>query len=975
MNQITSILLLISGLLGQMLVAPAQITTTANQPVQIVAANTTTAEQPIQFSDYELPLTDYTLANGLRVILAEDHSAPVVAVNTWFRVGSADDPTDRSGFAHLFEHMMFEGSENVANGQWDKLLEAIGATHNAYTQNDKTAYWDVVPANQLPRILWMESDRMASLAVTDENFQPQRQVVIQEYNQRVANQPFGEANLRLFTQPLQGYTPYELPIIGNVDDLNAASLQEVQDFHATYYQPNNATLVIVGDIDVAQTQALVQAYYGDIPAGPPVVQTLDRYPYPARFPATAVDEATGCQIGTTETLVDAKVRIPRYAVSVAGPLRGTPDFYALKLLTDILSSGDSSRFQQNIVRKGLAAAAFVGLADYKGASVLYAAAYANQGDKVEEMRKLLDDEFARVRNGDVTADELARVQQQQLISTITGFRNSVRDTAEWLQDATFTFGDPQSIGQELARYQAVTLTDIRRVAQTYLCARPIHVQITQPEGEQHLAPYPGELVKPLDVAATTGIGPATETISDSVIATLPTAVITRTAVPAPLGALQTDLPPFQTFMLDNGLNVIFVEQHETPTVYLDLFVGGSNTAAPVDQQGIADFMAALIPKGTELRSADEIAQSIEAVGGSVGSNAGLEWTSLSVNAPTPNATLAYDLLSDMAQHAIFPQDEFDVEKSQTLTFLQQDAVNPASMANRQFGRIAYGGHPYGYITTPETVDKLTRDDVMKFYETYYKPNNALLVIVGDMSEADAQTMTEDALGSWPSGTVPDLGQYPEAIVGDTTVIYLVDRPESQQATVQVGNRAINARNPDRYALLINNAVLGGGSSSRLYANLREDKGYTYGVYSRFAQPNDVGTFRVISNVNQDHVGDAVQEILKELKGMQDKPLTNQELADAKGMLEGNFALSLEQPGDFASQLAARYLTGVPIAELNSYSSKLQSVTAAQAQAAANQYIDATHPIIVVVGDASVVQPQLEQIEQVVLVDADGQVVE
>ncbi len=972
MQKKISLLTLLILLSQSLFVTPALAQSGAQSPSHAGQATTTGA---IAFKDYELPLTDYTLGNGLRVILAEDHSAPVVAVDTWFHVGGADDPAQRSGFAHLFEHMMFEGSAHVANGQWDKLLESIGASNNAYTQNDKTAFWDVIPANQLPRMLWMESDRMAALAVTDANFQPQRQVVIQEYNQRIANSPFGEANLRLFTQPLQGYAPYELPVIGNVDDLNAATLQEVQEFHATYYRPNNATLVIVGDIDVAQTQALIQAYYSDIPAGPAVVQTVDRYPYPTAFPATAVDKSSGCQVGTTETLVDPKVAIPRYAISVAGPVRGAPDFYPVKLLTDILSSGDSSRFQQDILRKGLAASASAGLTDYQGASVLYAAVYANQGDKVESLRKLLDDEFARVRNGDVTTEELARVQQQQLISTITSFRNSVQDTAEWLQDATLTFGDPSSIGQELARYQAVTLADIQRVAQIYLCARPINVQITQPTGAQTLAVYPGELVKPIAVAAATGIGPATTTLSATLISALPTGVVTTTTVPATLGELQTNLPPFKSFKLDNGLNVIFVEQHETPTVHLDLFVGGSNTAASAEQQGIADFMADLIPKGTATRSATEIAQSIEAVGGAVGSSAGLEWTTLSVDAPTPNATLAYDLLSDLAQHANFPQEEFAVEKSQTLTFLQQDAINPSSMANRQFGRIAYGGHPYGYITTPATVTALTRDDVINFYQTYYKPNNALLVIVGDIDADQAQKMTEDALGTWAAGDVPDFKKYPKATVGDTSVIYLVDRPESQQATVQVGNRAIDARSPDRYALLIDNAVLGGGTSSRLFTNLREEKGYTYGVYSRFAQPSDVGSFRVIGNVNQDHGGDAVAEILKELKGMQEQPLSDQELADAKGMLEGGFALSLEQPSDFANQLASRYLTGVPISELNDYAAKLQAVTVTQAQAAAKKYIDAAHPIIVVVGDASVLQPQLEKIEKVVLVDADGKIVQ
>lgn len=933
-----------------------------------------TTSKAITFDRYALKVTDYTLANGLRVILAEDHSAPVVAVDTWFRVGGADDPAQRSGFAHLFEHMMFEGSANVPGGEWDKLLEAIGASNNAYTQNDKTAFWNVAPATELPRLLWMESDRMATLAVTDEAYQTQRQVVIQEYNQRVANRPFGEANLRLFTQPLQGYTPYARPVIGSVADLEAAPFSDVEAFHTTYYRPNNATLVIVGDIDVKQTQALVQAYYGEIPAGPPVVQTLDRYPYPETLPSTGTDEATGCQLGTTETLVDNKVQVPRYAVTVAGPVRGTPDFYALKLLTDILAGGESSRFQQEIVRQGLAASAFVGLNDYRGASVLYGVALPNQGDKVEGMRQLLIDQFTKVREKGVTAAELARVQQQQLISTISGFRNSALDSAEWLQDATLTFGDPNRIGDELAMYQAVTVEDIQQAAQTYLCDRPMHVQLVVPDGEQALAADPGEWVKPISATATITTTPVF-TVPASAISALPAGVVKRTALPAPLGALKTNFPPFKNFTLKNGLQVIFVEQHETPTVNLNLFVGGSNTAATAEQQGIADFMADLIPKGTQSRSGDEIAQSIEAVGGSVSSSAGLEWTTLSLSAPTTEATLAFDLLNDLARNATFPQQDFEVQKEQTLTFLQQDAVNPSSMANRQFGRLAYGNHPYGYSMTSETVNKLTQADVVKFYQTYYKPNNALLVIVGDLTAAAAQKLTETALNAWPSGKVPTLMKYPKATVGDTSVIYLVDRPEAQQATVQIGNRAIDARNPDRYALELINNVLGGGSSSRLYANIREDKGYTYGIYSRFARPNDVGTFRVIGDVNQDHVGDTIQEVLKELKAIQSKPLSAQELADAKGMLLGSFALALEKPDNFAGQLATRYLTKIPLTEFNQYAAKIQAVTAAQAQAAAKKYIDATHPIMVVVGNAEAVKPQLEKLGKVVMVDAEGQVVE
>ncbi|MCK6630096.1 MAG: insulinase family protein [Anaerolineae bacterium] len=940
----------------------------------LLFSSPTYAQPPdLNFADYELPLTDYTLPNGLRVILAEDHSAPVVAVDIWYHVGAANDPEGRSGFAHMFEHMMFEGSANIANGEWDKLLESIGANHNAYTANDKTAYWEVAPANQLPRILWMESDRMASLAVTEKAWETQRDVVIEEFNQRVANRPYGAANRRLFTQPMQGYVPYERSVIGSVEDLNAAKLPELQAFHDRYYKPNNATLVIVGNIDLELTQTLVQAYFGDIPAGEALAPITEQYPLPAEFPTLRTDEMTGCAIGTEETMIDPQVEVPRWASTVVGPPRGTPDFYALSLLTDILAGGSSSRFEQNIIRQGKAASAYVGLSDYLGASIIYAIAQPNSGDALETMPKLVRAEFDSVIADGVSEAELARVKKQTLVGSITSFRESALNSAEWLQDAVLTFDDPAAIADELAQYEAVTVDDIQRVAQTYLCDKPMNIQLTLKEGEEVLSDYPGLLVEPVEIALESE--PASEAMDSEVLADLPEGVVSRTEIPEALPVTESNFPPFEQFTLDNDLNVIFVPQTETPKLRLQLNVGGSNAAAPAEQQGVADLMADLLTKGTESRSAAEIAETIEAAGGSVGSSAALEWTSLSVDAPTTETTLAFDLLSDMARHATFPKKEFDVVKTQTLTFLEQDEVNPASMANRQFGRIAYGGHPYGFITDLQTVSSLTREDVVEFHQTYYKPNNALLVIVGDITTEEAKAEAERVFGDWESGDVPDFLNYPEAELGDTSLIYLVDRPTSEQATVQVGNRAIDARNPDRYALAVVNTLLGGGSSSRLYRNLREDKGYTYGVYSRFGRPNDTSTFRVVGDVSQDHAADAVQEILTELERIRSEPIAEQELTDAKNQLIGNFALAIEQPADFADQLATRYLTGIPIEELNDYLQAIEQVTAEEAQAAAAKYIDSDQPIIVVVGDAEVVKPQLEQLGPVMVIDNEGKEIE
>lgn len=948
--------------------------------LSLVLTSPVSAQEPardeLNFSDYALDLTDYTLPNGLRVILAEDHSAPVVAISIWYHVGGAGDPENRSGFAHLFEHMMFKGSANIKDGEWDALLKSIGANHNAYTANDKTAYWEVAPANQLPRILWMESDRMASLAVTEEAFNTQRQVVIEEYNQRVANRPYGQANRRLFTQPMLGYPPYERSVIGSVEDLQAASLEEVRAFHDTYYRPNNATLVIVGDIDIEVTKALVEAYFADIPAGPEVAPILERYPLPDEFPVLRVDEETGCSIGTEEILIDPKVELPRFAATVVTPPRGTPDFYAVKLLVNILSSGNSSRFEQNIIREGLAASAYVGHADYLGAGILYAVATPNSGNPVEEMSQLLRAEFDKVINEGVTEEELARVKKQVLVSAITSFRESVLNTAEWLQDYTLTFGSPDTIADELALYEAVTLEDVQQAAQTYLCARPMNLALTLPEGEEMLAEHPGRLVEPVEVAprpAPTATPPAVDT--SDILASLPEGVVNRTGVPEPLPVGEFSFPPFEQFSLENGLDVIFVAQDEVPKLRLELVVGGSNPAAPADKQGIADFMADLLTRGTKTRSAAEIAETIESVGGSVSSDAALEWVTLAVDVVKSDAGLAFDLLSDMALNPTFPQKELDVIKTQTLTFLEQDAVNPASMANRQFGRIAYVDHPYGFITDAGTVSNLEREDIVDFYNTFFKPNNALLVIVGDISLEEARALTEQAFGDWPEGEVPDYLDYPEVKVGDTSLIYLVNRPNSEQATIQVGNRAINARNPDRYALEIVNTVLGGGSSSRLYTNLREDKGYTYGVYSRFGRPNDVSTFRVVTDVSQDNAANAIREILQELKTIRTEPISEQELEDAKGLIIGNFALAIEDPGDFANQLASRYLTGVPIEELNSYLSQIEQISAGEALEAAARYIESEQPIIVVVGNAEILRPQLEQLGQVVVVNNEGQAIE
>jgi zinc protease len=923
-----------------------------------------TPDQPLDFAQYMLPLEEYRLENGLRVILARDDSAPVVAVNLTYHVGGADDPQGRSGFAHLFEHMMFYGSTHVKKGEFDAYLTEIGAEFNAYTADDKTVYYTTAPANQLPLILWLESDRLASLVVSQEAFETERQVVIEEFNQRVANAPYGFASLRLSTLPFQGYAPYERPTIGNVAELNAATLTDVQHFFDTYYVPNNVTLAIVGDIDIAQTKLLVAAYFGKIVPGEPLTPILERYPLPAAWPTTRTEEGSGCQIGYEETIIDPLAELPALWGSVVTTQTGAADAYALALLGKILGDGESSRFQQNLVQEGLVSFAFAQWSGRKlGAGVMQFGLYPRPGDDMVQVYALLRNELDKVIESGVTEEELQRAKQQFLLQAITDFRGNVGNTAEWLQDYTLRFDDPSLIPQEIARHGEVTADDIGRVAQTYFCDRPLNLITVLKEGEAVQAEYPGALVE----AAPEPANP---------LAALPPGVVSRAVAPASLPASAVRVPEFITFTLDNGLMVIFVEEHKTPEVNLRLYVGGSDTALPAAKQGVAELMTGLLTKGTTTRSADEIAATIEGVGGTLAGQRFSEFTGVFASGPANAVSTIFDLLADVTRNPTFPADQLELLRGQMLEGMRFDTTDPDTLADRQFARIAYPDHPYSFYATPQTVEGISTQDFVAFHSDYYRPNNALLVIVGDLTAEAAQAETARVFESWEAGNVPNYLDYPKGQHGDSTAIYLIDRPDAEQATIRVGNLAFRAPSADRYAFTLVNTALGGsGLASRLNKNLREDKGYTYGVYSAFSNRHDVGSFRVAGDVGTATAGDALAEILRELRVIRRTGVLTDELTTAKGMVLGQFTMGIADPATLAGELAFRQLYSIPLTEINTYAQTIENISVSEVLTAAKRHIDSNTPIIVVVGDAAVIRPQLQALLNVATVDVDGTIVE
>ncbi|MCU0544288.1 MAG: insulinase family protein [Oscillatoriaceae cyanobacterium Prado104] len=930
------------------------------------------ASDRLDIANYIPELVDYTLSNGLRVILAKDDSAPVVAVNIRYYVGGANDPEQRSGFAHLFEHMMFNGSDNVGKGEFDAYLDPVGAVHNAATDVDYTYYYQVLPADRLPLALWLESDRMASLKITQETFDTERQVVIQELNETF-NAPYGRTQIYLATTPFRGYLPYEHEPGGSIEDVKAATLAEAKAFHDKYYIPNNATLVIAGDIDFDRTKALVQAYFGEIPPGEPVVPILKQYPLPDRFPILRTDAKTGCKIGYEDTIIDPLIELPQIAYTVVAPSEG-PDFYALTLLSHILSAGESSRFQQQIIRKGLAASASADVLANIGASLFVVSGIPNADRSLKSVKSQLQAQLREVMANGVSEAEVARAKKSIKINSISSLRSSVENTALALQDATHRFGSPQGIVKDIANLDAVTVADIQRVARTYFCQKPTNILITLKTGKEQLATHPGKLVEPIDVPiASQQLKPSSATSEQ--LAKLPTGTVSRTRSPQAFPAKKTKFPPYETFSLNNGLKAIFVEHHEFPKLQLRLIVGGSDVAVPANKQGIAHLLTETIIQGTKTASGAEIAQRIESVGGSVSADSDLEHLAINADAPSTDYQIAFDILADVALNPTFGKPAFAVAQSQMLTSLLESETDPSWLAERQFYRIAYPEHPYGFITSTATVKNITRNDLVNFHKTFFKPNNALLVIAGDISLELAKTETERVFGSWQEGKVPDFLAYPPNKMGDTSAIYTIDRPGSEQATIRVGNLTLNARNPEGYPLSAVNAVLGGdGLFSRLNKNLRVDKGYTYDATSAVHDgSNDIGTFVVATDVDLERAGDALREILQELKTIQTQAIPESELASVKGKLLGGFDLGLEDPFAVAGVLADYHLTGRPLQEYQNYRQKIAQVTQQDGLKVAAKYIS-SYPIIVVVGNVSIVKPQLDKLGRVVQVDSEGKVV-
>jgi zinc protease len=904
-------------------------------PARPPAATTPSAPQAAAAPKVEFE--KYTLPNGLQVILHVDRKLPIVHVNQWFHVGSKNEKPGRTGFAHLFEHMMFQGSKNVP-GEYFNIAEKAGANLreggvNGTTNNDRTNYFATVPSGNLETILWVESDRLATLLdVTDQKkLDNQRDVVKNERRQGLENQPYGRWIDILFDQLFPRGHPYSWPVIGSMEDLSAASLDDVKDFFRRYYTPNNLSLVIAGDFDPLQVKQLVEKYFGPIQPGP----ALDR---PARWiPAF-----------TAERIVEVADRVPQERTYMVWPAPEyfAPDDAALNLASRILTDGLSSRLNKALVydkQLCTAVTSFPLGAEIAGALVVQATARPEAS--LAEIERIVTEQIAFLAKTGPTQAELDRARTKQEFDFISGLERigGFGGKADLLNQYNVFLGDPGKFEADLGRYRKLTANDVRAAVDRWLNTRNRLLIRFHPEKS----------------------GRPAETTLD------------RSKQPSFGEDRPFKAPTVQTATIENGLELFVVERSDLPKVAITLASRAGAIADPSGKDGLAQLTIRAIDMGTKTRKALDIENAYGDLGTTLGGNVGREYSFVSFEVLKRNLSPALDLTADVVRNATFPDAEVEREKKRQLDQLAQIEKNGGAVASRVRGILAYGAdHPYGRAAQglPRTIGSITRDDLAAFHRDRWKPGSSALIFVGGVTLAEATALAKQHFGGWTGGAAPAV-TIPAPKPAAPGKIYLVDRQDAAQTNVQMFLPAPRRETDEYYPLLLTDAVWGGGGfGTRLNLNLREDKGYSYGVFSTLALLKEAGSWYAAGGVQTNKTKESVVEFDKELKALGGaKPITAEEFTTAKQVKTRGYAQQFESYSRVAGQIADLWAIGLPMTELQREYDETVKATLDATLAASKKYARPERASIVLVGDRRTIEAGLRELKlgDVVILDSEG----
>lgn len=912
-----------------------------------VSLLTAAAEQP-RIPD--LKFEKYTLANGLDVILLEDHSTPIVGVNLWYHVGSKDERPGRTGFAHLFEHMMFQGSQHYDKAYFGPV-QRVGGRLNGSTGMDRTNYWETVPSNYLELALWMESDRMGFLlpAMTQQKLDNQRDVVKNERRQSHENRPYGLVREVMQAAMYPPDHPYSWTTIGSMKDLTKASREDIADFFRRYYHSGNASLCIAGDFSPKAARRLVDRYFGPLPTGPKVER-------PQASTPTLNEEK--------RIRMKDRVGLSRIYIAWPTPRQFTREDADLDVLAHVLAGSKVARLYRSLVREKQIAqdvTAYQHGLELTGEFTVVAT--VRPGHTLSEVEAAMAEEIRRVRCEPPTAEEVA----QAVNSFESHMVRSLESVSEFGGRAdrlnmynTYT-GDPGYMNKDFGRHAKVDPAAVMRAAEKYLGAGRVVVEV-EPGNEVVILPDPvkqadaarEEMAKRL--AARPALAPAAA-IDDS----------RRGALPHGAKEPKFQLPPIQRGRLSNGMAILLVEKHDLPLVSLHAVFPSGRSQDPSDKPGLAELTAAVWDEGTQKRSAEGIAAELSGIGASL--SVACDWDSFSARLFTLKRHLAQalDIYADVLRNPAFPTPELERQRAMTLGHLTQIRNEPLALGTMAVGQLLYGpDHPYGHpqLGNPRVLQRITPEDLKNFYQASARPEQAGLIAVGDIAMPQLIAELERVLGGWKSTARNAVSEkFRPVPAARPTSLVLIDKPGAPQSVITTALIGADRKSPDFFSLSVMNMIFGGQFSSRLNLNLREQKGYTYGAKSMFDwRVRERGTLLAFASVQTAVTAPALVEFLKELEGMiGQRPIEAKELDFCKKFVTRGYTAGFETPTQLATQLETLFTYKLPDDYFNTVVPGITAVTAEDVLRVAKQYLLPDRLAIIVVGDRRAIEPELRKL--------------
>ncbi len=883
------------------------------------------------YPNIDIPFKKFVLDNGLTLIVHEDPKLPIAAFNIWYHVGSKNEKPGKTGFAHLFEHIMFTSTEHWSN--FDEVMQTVGGgNNNGTTNNDRTNYFETFTSSGLDRVLWVEADRMGFLLKgLDSNKVNVQRGVVQNEKRQGDNQPYAVAEELTVKATYPVGHPYSWSVIGSLDDLNAASMDDVKNWFKEYYGPNNAIVSIAGDVKAEEVFEKVKKYFGDIPASPPIAKFTKRI---AKMQGVSFQQA---QDRVPQARLQKTWNVPEW---------GTPEVTYLSLLGDILTSGKSSRLYKRLVLdEDLASDVFVYAADNEIGGQFYIIADAKPGVDLKKVNDVINQELKKIFTTGVTVAEIERTKTNYFVQLLKGLETigGFGGKSDLLAMSETYGGSPDAYKKTINYVKGATPNEIKNTAVKWLS-----------DGEYVLEILP--------------YGDFTHTDSK----------LDRTIMPPVGEVVPAKFPEIKNFTLSNGLKVYLAERHELPLVNMLTSFGGGFSADHFSNPGLAKLTGAMLTEGTTTKTGIQISDMLTDLGTSINSGTALDNSTLSMSTLKTNFDASLSLYSDILRNPSFPQKDFDRVKEEQLLGIDQEKANPSRLGLQILPTLLYPkGHVYNTSFTgsgnKKSVSKINKADLAAFHKTWFVPNNGFMVVVGDITEAELKTKLEKSFAGWKSGKVSEI-KLEEAPLAKAPAVYIIDKPGASQSQIFASQTSGSAMDADNDAFDLMNTMLGGSFLSRLNMNLREDKHWSYGAGSRLQPTKGPGIFYASAGVQTDKTMESLQEMQKELRNIVgNKPIDKTEFEKEQSStilsLPGNWQTNSGVLGFLYSTVLYNHNLNYP----GQYATMLKNFTVADMNKVASKYLKPQNLIWLIIGDREKIEAGIRSLNlgPVKILDNEG----